>query len=160
RERAGQRARVQVVHLERRAAPWARHRIAATAVWGDEHDRRAAAQHGEGRRHGCLCSAATIDRLHEALIRAAVPLLVLCFASPVPAHGSRPPVYLVVVDGLGADGVDPVVMPRVAAIAAGESAIRTEARAAMPTRTNPNHATLLTGLAPESHGITGNAYWD
>ena len=32
--------------------------------------------------------------------------------------------------------------------------------ASMPTRTNPNHATLMTGVEPEAHGITGNAFWD
>ena len=30
----------------------------------------------------------------------------------------------------------------------------------MPTRTNPNHATLITGVEPEVHGVTGNAVWD
>ena len=30
----------------------------------------------------------------------------------------------------------------------------------MPTRTNSNHATLMTGVQPEAHGITGNAVWD
>ncbi len=31
--------------------------------------------------------------------------------------------------------------------------------AAMPARTNVNHATLTTGVEPEAHGITGNAFW-
>jgi four helix bundle suffix protein len=30
----------------------------------------------------------------------------------------------------------------------------------MPTRTNSNHAPLMTGVEPAAHGITGNAVWD
>jgi hypothetical protein len=32
--------------------------------------------------------------------------------------------------------------------------------ASMPTRTNSNHATLITGVEPDVHGITGNTVWD
>lgn len=70
----------------------------------------------------------------------------------------RPHVYLVVIDGLGANQADPALMPRLADTAHG--GIHGDARAAMPTRTNSSHMTLLTGVLPESHGITGNAYWD
>jgi arylsulfatase A-like enzyme len=78
------------------------------------------------------------------------------------AHGRpvRPHVYLVIVDGLGADELDAALMPRTVELARGDGALRTEAAAAMPTRTNPNHVTLLSGLAPEAHGVTGNGYWD
>jgi arylsulfatase A-like enzyme len=93
-------------------------------------------------------------------MRAAVCLLALCLASLADARPVRPHVYLVVVDGLGADQLDPALMPRLAAMATRAGAIRSEARAAMPTRTNPNHVTLLTGLLPESHGVVGNGYWD
>jgi arylsulfatase A-like enzyme len=85
-------------------------------------------------------------------------LLALVLAPLVRAEPSRRHVYLIIVDGLGADQLEPTVMPRLAA--AGREGLRTEARASMPTRTNPVHATLLTGVLPESHGITGNAYWD
>src|SRR5207249_4772694 len=33
------------------------------------------------------------------------------------------------------------------------------AHAVMPTRTNPNHVSLLTGAYASAHGITGNAHW-
>jgi arylsulfatase A-like enzyme len=49
-------------------------------------------------------------------------------------------------------------MPRLAA-ALGERGSWLTALAVMPTRTNPNHATLLTGVSPAAHGITGNWYW-
>jgi len=67
-------------------------------------------------------------------------------------------VYLVIVDGLGADAATAERMPRLAdAVRDGGSWL--VATAAMPTRTNPNHASLLTGAQPAAHGITGNWYW-
>jgi arylsulfatase A-like enzyme len=86
-------------------------------------------------------------------------VLGLALARTTPAAPPRPHVYLIVVDGLGADGLDPAIMPALAG-AGTLDGVRFEARAVMPTRTNPNHATLLTGVFPESHGITGNGYWD
>ncbi|MGH7893725.1 MAG: alkaline phosphatase family protein, partial [Candidatus Binatia bacterium] len=75
------------------------------------------------------------------------------------ALAADPHVYLVVVDGLGADSVDSAQMPRLFDVSLEPVRLRTEAWAAMPTRTNPNHVTLLTGALPESHGFTGNGYW-
>jgi arylsulfatase A-like enzyme len=91
-------------------------------------------------------------------MRALVLLLVLALPPLARSESVRPHVYLVVVDGLGADQLDPTSMPRVTAL--GREGLRVDARASMPTRTNPSHATILTGVLPESHGITGNAYWD
>jgi hypothetical protein len=70
-------------------------------------------------------------------------------------------VLFVVVDGLDAREVTADVMPELAR-AWRESPWCPSARvlAAMPTRTNSNHATLITGVQPEAHGITGNAFWD
>jgi len=70
-------------------------------------------------------------------------------------------VLLIVVDGLDAREITPEVTPILAR--AWQSAswcpgIR--GVASMPTRTNSNHATLVTGVEPEAHGITGNAVWD
>ncbi len=88
-------------------------------------------------------------------------LLLAVFAVAFAAHGAdRPHVYLVVVDGLDARLATPERMPRLAELAAREPATsRLTARAAMPTRTNPNHVTLATGVEPAAHGITGNAWW-
>ena len=70
-------------------------------------------------------------------------------------------VVLIVVDGLDAREVDDDATPMLAR-AARQATWCPQARsaAAMPTRTNSNHATLLTGVQPEAHGITGNAVWD
>jgi len=67
----------------------------------------------------------------------------------------RPHVYLVVVDGLGTSLATRERVP----VLFGEGAVRLEGRAVMPTRTNPNHASLITGVYPGAHGITGNGYW-
>ncbi len=77
---------------------------------------------------------------------------------PAAAHER---VLLIVVDGLDAKEVTSDTTP-VLARAWQESRWCPEARvsASMPTRTNSNHATLITGVAPEIHGITGNAVWD
>jgi predicted AlkP superfamily pyrophosphatase or phosphodiesterase len=90
-----------------------------------------------------------------------VTLLVLVvLASGAPVRAATPHVYLVVVDGLGAGALDATLMPRLSDPTLTSPGVRTEARAVMPTRTNPNHATLLSGVFPESHGITGNGWWD
>ncbi|HWP66760.1 MAG TPA: alkaline phosphatase family protein [Candidatus Limnocylindria bacterium] len=68
-------------------------------------------------------------------------------------------VYLVVVDGLDIDRATPERMPHLTA-AVGATGSWLTAHAVMPTRTNPNHASLLTGTQPSAHGITGNRYWD
>lgn len=88
------------------------------------------------------------------MLRALV-LVVLAVVS-VPATTDRPHVYVVVVDGLDARFVTPASMPVLFA-----PGVRTTlaAQAGMPTRTNPGHASLLTGAYPAAHGVTGNAYW-
>jgi arylsulfatase A-like enzyme len=96
-------------------------------------------------------------------VRRAVRLgLVLLLAVRAAGAGERPHVVLVVVDGLGAAMATPARMPRLFAAVAAEPAhasVFHAARAVMPARTNPNHVSLLTGVHPGAHGITGNAYW-
>src|SRR5262249_54208616 len=69
--------------------------------------------------------------------------------------------YLVIVDGLDARHfVSAAKTPHLYEGGPGiERLSHLQARAVMPTRTNPNHVSLLTGTWPETHGITGNAYW-
>ncbi len=78
------------------------------------------------------------------------------------ARAERPHVYLIVVDGLDARFATPVRMPRLfdlAVRAAERTSVFAAAHAVLPTRTNPNHVSLLTGAYPSAHGITGNAHW-
>ncbi len=94
----------------------------------------------------------------------ALVLALLLLVSLAPARGAdRPHVYLVIVDGLDARLVTPAHMPRLFEALKREparSSIFPAARAVMPARTNPNHVSLLTGVYPQAHGITGNAYWN
>lgn len=95
-------------------------------------------------------------------MRSALAVLVLAvtLASGLGA-AERPHVYLVIVDGLDARLATPAHMPRLFEVLrrTGGHASELTAQAVMPTRTNPNHVSLLTGVFPETHGITGNAYW-
>jgi len=92
--------------------------------------------------------------------RVAAVLLLLCVAR---AWGTeRPQVYLIIVDGLDARAATAARMPNLFGLLRDEPArtsVFAHARAVMPSRTNSNHATLVTGVYPEVHGITGNAWW-
>ena len=76
-------------------------------------------------------------------------------------RGTEARMILIVVDGLDAREVLDDVTPTLAR-AWREARWCPNARslAVMPTRTNSNHATLVTGVTPAAHGITGNAVWD
>src|SRR5262245_62070635 len=76
-----------------------------------------------------------------------------------PPELTKADVYLVLVDGLDPKAATPSQMPHLAA-AMGKTGSWLAADAVMPTRTNPNHASLLTGAQPSAHGVTGNYYWD
>jgi predicted AlkP superfamily pyrophosphatase or phosphodiesterase len=94
-------------------------------------------------------------------MRAVAIVLLLVLVAPVRA-AERPQVYLVVVDGLDVRAATPARMPRLFGLRKEEPAhtsVFTDAHAVMPTRTDPNHVTLVTGVYPEAHGITGNAWW-
>jgi predicted AlkP superfamily pyrophosphatase or phosphodiesterase len=70
-------------------------------------------------------------------------------------------VVMIVVDGLDAREVTDAATPWLArAWRDSHWCPGAESIASMPTRTNPNHATLITGVEPDVHGITGNAVWD
>jgi hypothetical protein len=84
--------------------------------------------------------------------RMVVLVLLLAFGrAPAAEH---PHVYVVVVDGLDARFVTPDTMPVLFAPDPPHTI-----RATMPTRTDSSHASLLTGVYPDAHGIVGNAYW-
>lgn len=77
------------------------------------------------------------------------------------AHYADARVLLVVVDGLDAREVEADGTPVLArAWWTSRWCPGVESLASMPARTNTNHATLITGVEPEAHGVTGNAVWD
>ena len=65
---------------------------------------------------------------------------------------------IVMIDGLDPEYLDVCKAPRLAEIA--ELGFRTAAKALMPTVTNVNNVSLVTGSYPSSHGITSNYWWD
>lgn len=98
-------------------------------------------------------------RAHRIAARAAAAWLACSVALGAAVGEAR--VILIVVDGLDAHEVTDDATPTLArAWRTSRWCPGAESLAAMPTRTNPNHATLITGVAPDVHGITGNAVWD
>jgi predicted AlkP superfamily pyrophosphatase or phosphodiesterase len=77
-------------------------------------------------------------------------------ADPVPAAHK---VLLVSLDGFRADYIERPVAQRLRALA--ERGVRAERMIpAFPSKTFPNHYTIVTGLYPEHHGIIANAMYD
>lgn len=78
-------------------------------------------------------------------------------AATVEARG--PAVLLVSIDGFRPDYLDPAVTPNLARLA--DRGVRAEALIpSFPTKTFPNHYTLVTGLRPDNHGLVANNVWD
>jgi predicted AlkP superfamily pyrophosphatase or phosphodiesterase len=95
--------------------------------------------------------------------RAALLPLLLLTACPqarrVEAPARKPTVILISVDGLRADYPERVELPTVARLAA--EGVRAEAMVPVfPSKTFPNHYSLVTGLWAEEHGILDNTIYD
>lgn len=94
---------------------------------------------------------------------AALALLAGCSApvtmSPAPASDARPYVVLVSLDAFRHDYIDRLHPPALERLA--ERGVRAEALIpSFPSKTFPNHYTIVTGLYPGHHGIVGNAFFD
>jgi predicted AlkP superfamily pyrophosphatase or phosphodiesterase len=89
-------------------------------------------------------------------------LLVLAIAAGLPGgcrESARPRVLLISLDGFRWDYRDRFDTPTLDAIAAaGVSAAKLQP--AFPSKTFPNHFTLVTGLVPDHHGIISNSMRD
>ena len=86
-------------------------------------------------------------------------------ASFVAAGGAQTPdawrtthVIVVGMDGLSVDAISRARMPRLRELMA-RSAWTLEARGVMPTLSSPNWESVITGAAPEQHGITSNGWF-
>jgi predicted AlkP superfamily pyrophosphatase or phosphodiesterase len=97
-----------------------------------------------------------------ACIRLAALLIALtlaaCATPPPPASGSRPLTILISIDGFRPDYLDRGVTPTLSALAA--SGVRASMRPSFPTKTFPNHYTLVTGLRPDRNGVVDNTMLD
>ncbi len=98
-----------------------------------------------------------------ARLRLCCLVLLSLLLAPQAAARAAPPakpavVILVSIDGFRADYLDRGVTPNLAALAhRGTSAAM---RPSFPSKTFPNHWTLVTGLRPDRHGITANRIED
>lgn len=78
---------------------------------------------------------------------------------PVVAAVARAPVTILVsIDGFRADYLDRGVTPELSALAAG--GVHAAMRPSFPSKTFPNHWTLVTGLRPDRNGIVANTMED
>jgi len=92
-----------------------------------------------------------------ALLRTLAALLFLiALGAPAAAAPARPPpvTILISIDAFRADYLDRGVTPNLSALAAGGA--RAAMRPSFPSKTFPNHYTLVTGLRPDENGIVAN----
>ncbi|MFQ6371608.1 ectonucleotide pyrophosphatase/phosphodiesterase [Shewanella sp. YIC-542] len=86
-------------------------------------------------------------------------LLALTLPAGASAPENQPTVVMMSLDGFRWDYMDKYHAPHLQAIAA--NGVRAEQlRPAYPTKTFPNHLTLITGLYPVHHGIVDNRFCD
>jgi predicted AlkP superfamily pyrophosphatase or phosphodiesterase len=93
------------------------------------------------------------------LLVAAVSLFLASCIAPQPAAGAPAAVILISIDGFRWDYLEKYDAPVLQQLAA--EGVRAERmNPSFPSKTFPNHYTLVTGLRPEHHGIVGNWFWD
>lgn len=85
-------------------------------------------------------------------------ILAACAHEPTPRGSARDPTILIAIDGFRADYIDRGITPNLSALAAGGA--RGAMRPSFPTKTFPNHYSMVTGLRPDRHGIVDNTMED
>lgn len=84
---------------------------------------------------------------------------VLTAIGQTPASEPKPTVILISLDGFRYDYVDKYAAPAIAKL--GREGVRAKWMIpSFPTKTFPNHYTLVTGLYPQNHGIVENNIYD
>lgn len=79
-------------------------------------------------------------------------------AQVAPPPVTPPVTILVSIDGFRSDYLDRGLTPRLSALAAG--GVRAPMLPAFPSKTFPNHWTIVTGMVPDRHGIVANTMED
>ncbi|RED15246.1 putative AlkP superfamily pyrophosphatase or phosphodiesterase [Parasphingopyxis lamellibrachiae] len=92
------------------------------------------------------------------MIRSFFVLIALFGAVATQAQTPVPVTILISIDGFRPDYLDRGITPRLSALR--ETGIFASMRPSFPTKTFPNHYTIVTGLRPDHHGITGNSMID
>src|SRR3569623_524365 len=104
-----------------------------------------------------IARAATLV-LAAALSACAAPPPPQMAAAPASAEARAPATILVSIDGVRPDYLDRGVTPNLNALAAG--GISASMRPSYPSKTFPNHWTIVTGLRPVRTGIVANKMLD
>ena len=104
-----------------------------------------------------------MKKLLTALALATASTLAACAPqvesiSAVQAEVREPVTILVSIDGFHPDYLDRGITPTLSNLA--EGGVRAAIRPSFPSKTFPNHWTLVTGLVPDQHGITANRMED
>lgn len=91
-------------------------------------------------------------------------VLVACSKGPVPteaktADNSQNSLVIISIDGLRHDYLQLHQAPMLAELAAGGVHVK-QLQPVFPSKTFPNHYSLVTGLHPEKHGIVDNSMYD
>lgn len=92
-----------------------------------------------------------------------VPPVATAVAAPAPAQtvplaDNAPVTLLIGIDGFRPDYLDRGITPAMSALRA--SGTMAHMRPSFPSKTFPNHFTLVTGMRPDHHGIVGNSMID
>jgi predicted AlkP superfamily pyrophosphatase or phosphodiesterase len=94
-----------------------------------------------------------------SILLAGALALTACRPGPVVPDSFTPTVILVSIDGFRWDYFERPAMVNLRRLAA--NGVRAEGIVpAFPTKTFPNHYTMVTGLYPDHHGIVANNMWD
>ena len=104
-----------------------------------------------------------MKKLVAALALATATTLAACApqvesVSAVQTEEREPVTILVSIDGFHPDYLGRGITPTLSALADG--GVRAAMRPSFPSKTFPNHWTLVTGLVPDKHGITANRMED
>jgi predicted AlkP superfamily pyrophosphatase or phosphodiesterase len=75
------------------------------------------------------------------------------------AHLNKPHVVLISFDGMRAEYLERLDLPNFARVM--QAGVRSEGMIPVfPSKTFPNHYSIVTGLYAERHGLVGNSFWD
>lgn len=86
-------------------------------------------------------------------------LVALALAAPARAEDGEPPVTILIsIDGMRPDYLDRGLTPNLTALRA--RGVAAAMRPGFPSKTFPNHYTIVTGKRPDRNGIVGNAMID
>lgn len=99
----------------------------------------------------------SMQTLRALLSCVALLILGACAHGP-PQAGQQPLLVLVSLDGFRPDYLDRGITPNLSRLVA--EGARGEMRPSFPSKTFPNHFTLVTGLRPNRHGIVDNTFED